>query len=421
MDSAPALAAPSRTLTNWLGWSAVLAASLAMAATLPGRTHGLGLIEKRLVADFAGFTDTQFAWMNLAATLIGALFCFPCGWLIDRYGPIRVGIGVLLALGGAVLWMSQAGDLTSLAISLTLTRGFGQSMLSVVSLAIIGKAFPEKPGAAMGAYAMMLTILMTASFIATGVRVTDIGWRGAWWELAIIVALCAPLLSVLSLGNANLGIEQQTAIADDKTKGRTGEKSATWQQALGTPCFWVFGLGIAFFSLVSTGISLFQERLLEARGQTTQVYQMAAGMGLLTGLLANLLGGWAALHVSLARVLAAGMLVLAGSTLWLAYLATPGEAIACGGLYGVAGGLIMVAFFSVWGQAFGDEELARIQGIAQMLTVLGSSVGPAILTESKDWLGSYQPILWVYTGISFVLAMAAFFTPVPSAADGDWK
>ena len=37
--------------SNPYGWVMVCVAALAMVATLPGRTHGLGMITERLLAD----------------------------------------------------------------------------------------------------------------------------------------------------------------------------------------------------------------------------------------------------------------------------------------------------------------------------------------------------------------------------------
>ena len=46
---------------------------------------------------------------------------------------------------------------------------------------------------------------------------------------------------------------------------------------------------------------------------------------------------------------------------------------------GLAGGFVMVVFFSFWGRAYGRAHLGRIQGAAQALTVLASAVGPLLL------------------------------------------
>src|SRR4051812_38521859 len=76
----------------------VFLAAVAMAATLPGRTHGLGLITEGLLADLT-LERPEYAQLNLVATLLGALFCWPCGWLLDRLGLRITSAGVLVLLG----------------------------------------------------------------------------------------------------------------------------------------------------------------------------------------------------------------------------------------------------------------------------------------------------------------------------------
>jgi hypothetical protein len=71
-------------------------------ATLPGRTHGLGMITERLLADGRlGIDRVAFGQMNFWATLIGAAFCLVIGPLVDRYGSRRVMSGVVFLLGQA--------------------------------------------------------------------------------------------------------------------------------------------------------------------------------------------------------------------------------------------------------------------------------------------------------------------------------
>src|SRR5213083_2024754 len=88
-------------------WLTVLVAALAMVATLPGRTHGLGLITEPLLADLQ-LDRVTFALVNLWATLLGAAFCLPTGWLIDRVGGRAVLLGVTLGLAASVVGMTQA-------------------------------------------------------------------------------------------------------------------------------------------------------------------------------------------------------------------------------------------------------------------------------------------------------------------------
>ena len=99
------------------GWTNLVLAALAMVATLPGRTQGLGLITEPLIADL-GIDRVSYAGINLWATLIGAAFCIPCGRLLDRLGSRIVLAVVLLALGGTVILMSAAsGVVEAVAMS----------------------------------------------------------------------------------------------------------------------------------------------------------------------------------------------------------------------------------------------------------------------------------------------------------------
>src|SRR5687768_7475516 len=100
-----------------------------MVGTLPGRTQGLGLITEPLLRDL-GVSRITYAQINLIATLVGALFAFGVGSLIDRRGSRIVVTVLAAALGVVVLIMSQVTSVAALLISITLTRGLGQTALS---------------------------------------------------------------------------------------------------------------------------------------------------------------------------------------------------------------------------------------------------------------------------------------------------
>src|SRR5215813_1644033 len=82
----------SQTPAAWWGWINVFVAATLMLATLPGRTQGLGLITEPLLGDLH-LDRVSYATINLWATLLGATFCFPAGYLIDRLGLRMVSTG----------------------------------------------------------------------------------------------------------------------------------------------------------------------------------------------------------------------------------------------------------------------------------------------------------------------------------------
>src|SRR5712691_9947861 len=91
--------------TFYYGWANLAIAALAMVGTLPGRTQGLGLVTEPLLTDFR-IDRVTYATINLWATLAGALFCLPCGRLVDRWGSRIVLTTVVLALAASVLAMT---------------------------------------------------------------------------------------------------------------------------------------------------------------------------------------------------------------------------------------------------------------------------------------------------------------------------
>jgi MFS family permease len=83
---------------------------------------------------------------------------------------------------------------------------------------------------------------------------------------------------------------------------------------------------------------------------------------------------------------------------------------------GVGGGFVMVVFFSFWGRAYGRLDLGRIQGAAQVMTVLASAVGPLFLAAWAARTGSYAAAFYLLAAVVAVLAVAAALVPVPQGA-----
>src|SRR5581483_1867564 len=94
----------------------------------------------------------------------------------------------------------------------------------------------------------------------------------------------------------------------------------------------------------------------------------------------------------LQRLLAVAMGLLMTALLTFPHVRTLHEVYGYATIMGVVGGVITTLFFAVWGRAYGPAHLGKIQGAAQLLTVLASAVGPRLLTEGKVLTGSYIPV-----------------------------
>ena len=126
------------------------------------------------------------------------------------------------------------------------------------------------------------------------------------------------------------------------------------------------------------------------------------------------LGGlFVALWIGRWRLLGLALFLYAAGLGALPLLSTLTQLWIFAALFGLSGGMITVLFFAVWRQAFGAAHLGRIQGAAQMLTVLASAIGPLIFAQCAAMTGSYTPALWTLAPCVFLLSLAAFRVPMP--------
>lgn len=381
-----------------------------MLATLPGRTHGLGLITEPLLRDLK-INRVAFANINLWATLLGALFCLPVGWAIDRLGIRIVTVAMLLATGASAWALSsQTGAFFSLLLIVTLTRGFGQSALSVCSITSVGKWFPQRPGVAMGTFAFLMGFMFAASFGVIGWAVREHGWRVAWSAVAASLVFVVAPLALIFLKNPPQDATPQDVVADAVDEPVSGVSLA---DALRTPAFWIFAGATALFGLVSSGLGLFQQAVLQERGFDQKTYHNLLVVTTLLSLVAQLASGWLALRCSAGALTGVAMLIYAVALVLLPSVASDAQLWCFAGLMGISVGIITVIFFGVWGQLFGRAHLGRIQASAQMLTVLASAVGPLLFAQCHARFGSYSPILIGLAPIVLLLGIAAWRVPTP--------
>ena len=399
----------------YYGWVTLGMAALAMVGTLPGRTQGLGLVTEPLLRDF-GMDRVTFAQINLVATLVGSLFCLGIGRLIDRVGSRAVLTALALALGATVLAMSAAAGAAALLALVTLTRGFGQSALSVASLALVGKWFTRRLSLAMGVYALVMSIGFMTAFPLVGAVVQESGWRVAWAGIGLaLIAVLAPL-SWAFVRSTPDGIGLAVDPGPASVAEAPDAAGSTLGDALRTPAFWVFALASSTYGLVASGIALFNESILAERGFDAATYYRTLVVTALTALAGNFAGGALAARGSMRRLLVAALLLLTGSLAALPHVRTQAHVMVYAVVMGLAGGFVIVVFFSFWGRAYGRAHLGRIQGAAQLLTVLASALGPLLLAQCVEWTGSYATAFYAVAVVVAALALAASVVPVPQGA-----
>jgi MFS family permease len=387
-------------------WTNVVVAALVMLATMPGRTQGLGLITEPMLADLR-IGRVDYATINLWATLLGAAICLPIGRVFDTVGLKLTTILLALGLAAVVFAMSQSGGGAGHLFLLVLaTRALGQSALSVASITTVGKSFARDAGLPMGVYSVLLSIGFMMAFVYVGGQVRTAGWRGAWAQIAVGLLAAIPVLLLMR--------EPASKAADaDAPPDGTG---VSLGDALRTPAFWIFALATSLFGLVSSGLGLFNQAVLAERGFPQEVFVTFLAATAIIALVGQFVCGWLTLRTPMPLLLAIAMGIYGVALAALPLVTALWQLWIVAAAVGVSGGMITVLFFAVWGHAFGQAQLGRIQGAAQMLTVLASAVGPLIFAKGHDLTGSYAPPIWGLAPLVLLIAVAALRLRLPATA-----
>lgn len=391
-------------------------ASVAMVATLPGRSVGIGLITEPLLRDLT-ISRVAFGEMNFWATLIGATFNIMAGHAIDRFGVRSVVTAVLFGLSLVVLAFGSVSSAGMILLLLILMRGLGQSALSVVSLTMIGKWFVRRLSTAMGIFSVVISVAFAAVILIVQQAVAEIGWRGPWQTIGWVLAGAAVLsFALVRRSPESVGLKPDKEATKENSPPTEPDKDSlrfTLKQALLTPAFWVFAVGSAFYNLVIAGVLLFNQSILQQLGFDASVFRNAMAVYMITGLGGNFLAGWLARKWSLLKIMSIAMFLVAAYLVLFPYLTTSTGAVLHASLLGFSGGVVVVIFFTAWGKVFGRPHLGRIQGAAQVFTVLASALGPWLLATVFERTGSYEPAFYGLTPGIIMVALAGMVVKTP--------
>ena len=368
-----------------------------MVATLPGRTVGLGLITEQLLVDL-GVTRSSYAELNLWATFIGALFLFGTGPALDR--SLRwTTTAVLAAFSGAVFWLAHLPGPGLLLPVLILTRGLGQSSLSLCAVAIVGKSFKKKLSPAMGVFAVATSLLFVAAIPSVDSLLGQLGWRKVWMILAAVILGISLLVAFL--------------VRDPQAQKSRGEDDQTTtgmplREALRSTFFWVLTIGIGIYYFAFTGITLFSESLVVSLDFSRDLRNWFLAIMMFSGLTSNLCCGWLMQRVSVAKIFGGAMIIFTACLIGFPLASgSIGLIYAVAVALGVGSGAVTVIFFAGFADLFGKRHLGKIQGVAQAITVASSGTGPLFFARSFESSGSYSSVFFILAPLALLVGIWA--------------
>jgi sugar phosphate permease len=382
---------------------------------------GLALYGLPLYYDFMvrelGWSRTMVTSGNAISKLVvGPLFGFAAGWIVDRFGPRRLMMAGIVMAGGALIGLgatSLAGAFYffyffnalgyvcggPLPCQVLVSRWFDKTRGKVMGIAYLGIGVG-------GAIVPLLSAWLTAR----------VGWRLSLQLLGgLIVLIALPLAYFVREDpddDARLKGSRAVAVSD---AARRFQPDVGITGILRTPSFYLLALG-SMCSIAAVGGT---NQHLKLFVSLDRGYSQADAAGIISlvltiSIVGRLLMGWLADRMPRKLVMVLiYLLVAAAIPLLLVRTAAPGAATmylfaAIFGL-GLGGEYLIIPLMA--GELFGIGVLGRVMGIILTADGVAEATAPMLVGYLRDRSGSYNTGFVLLIGIALIGAAAVTLLP----------
>jgi OFA family oxalate/formate antiporter-like MFS transporter len=165
--------------------------------------------------------------------------------------------------------------------------------------------------------------------------------------------------------------------------------------AMTTRAFWILVAATSMWSMIGTGLIFHLDSLMAARGVSPRETAWATPLMATCMAVMQLAGGRLADRAQPGRMAAAALLIVGGACVAFA-LGRGSALVAAYGAFGIGQGLMTLVSSTVWARYYGRLHLGRIRGAALTAAISASSAGPLVMGASVDYLGGFEPSMWVF-------------------------
>ena len=396
------------------GWVILCVAILGMFGTGPGQSHLIGIFFDPMSLELE-LPRTSIAAAYGSATLVAALLLPQVGKLIDRFGP--AGLLWLLAagLGLVAMLFSMVSNWVFLAVGFGCLRFLGQGAMMLTCANMVSQWFDRKRGFALGLMSLGFPISMAVHPPLAQWMIEQVGWRQSWiWFGAITwVLIIPPTLMLLYSKPEEVNLLPDGASPEDDQAEASEVTGLTLSQALRSPAFYIICTGLFSLSGLVTSLHVENKGILSQHGLDPQTATlMFTVSGIMAALTMPIIGRMLD-RFPTHLMFTGGLLVMSASLVSVTFVSGLPSAIVYAMIFGLNNGVTMTFFAFFWPRYFGRKHLGSIQGVGQMIGVVGASLGPLPLAMSLDYWGEYDPTLRVLAVFPALCAVAALFLKAP--------
>jgi sugar phosphate permease len=358
------------------------------------------------------FMVQQFGWSRgqvtsgnaLSKLLVGPVFGFLAGWLVDKFGPRRLMMAGILMAGVALVGLGSISTL-GMFYFFYLFNALGYVCGGPLpNQILLTRWFDKSRGKAMGFAYLGIGLGGAAVPWVSHALVQHFGWQAALKILGIMIVVLAFPMAFFVKESPNSSLQREVTLANTPKNpvSRAFKSPAFYMVALGSMC------SIAAVSGIQQNLKLFLSLDRHySQGQTTQILSLILGCSifgrLLMGWLADLLPKKYVMVMIYVLVGVAIAILFTGRAMGTLYVFAFVFGIALGGDYMIIP--LMTA------EIFSMEILGRLLGVILTADGVAEAVSPWWVSHLRDVTGTYSTGFLGLIGVALLGAGAISALP----------
>jgi sugar phosphate permease len=365
--------------------------------------YGLPFYYDFMVKDF-GWTRTQVTSGNaLSKLLVGPLFGFFAGWVVDKFGPRRLMMAGIVMAGLAVIGLSMMSGALWMLYFFYLFNALGYVCGGPLpNQVLLSRWFDKSRGKAMG-FAYLGIGIGGAIVPLLSRRLTQsLGWHGALCTVGILMVLIAlPMAYFVKESPQDLSAEKKQPAP-----------LVSMRPILRNPMFYLLALG----SMCSIGAVGGTNQHLKLFLSLDQHYTQGDAAKIISLVLTfsiagRLLMGWLADRIAKKYVMLLIYVLIASAIPLLFVAASPGAMYLFAAVFGLGlGGEYMIIPLMA-AELFGTKSLGRLMGIVLTADGVAEATLPMLVGRLRDTTGNYHTAFCVLIGIALLGTLAIALLP----------
>jgi sugar phosphate permease len=364
--------------------------------------YGLPFFYDFFVTDYGWSRGTVTSGNAISKLIVGPLFGFVIGWIVDRFGPRRMMISGILMAGIALVGLSLTTSLWAFYVFYLFNALAYVAGGPLPNQVLISRWFDKARGRAMGFAYVGIAVGGTVVPLLAHWLIQSFGWTIALRTIGFLIVLIALPLALF---------------IKDNPEGREGpagpsQPVVSIKSILTNRYFYLLAIG-SMCSIAAVGGTNQNLKLYLSLDQGISQQQVAGLISLLmaSSIAGRLLMGWLADRFHRKYVMLLIYALVAAAIPLLFVIDRPGMPYLFAVVFGIGLGGDYMIIPLMAGDLFGVRVLGRVMGIILTADGVAEATAPWLVAHLRDISGSYDPGFLLLIALAVLGAVAVAFLP----------